>query len=102
MDTLPGTSSRIDRTPPRSEAWNTVRIFFSSFFCQYGASQQWAEPVTGSSFIPTEGAKNRLTKSNPGMDALDVTITLRMGIFDRLEKSGVIFRTKCSYTTSIK
>ena len=30
---------------------------------QYGASSQCAEPVTGSSFTPSAGAKKRLTKS---------------------------------------
>jgi hypothetical protein len=96
-----GIQPDLDHTP-RPEAWYAVSVFFFSFFCQYCARRQWAEPVTGSSFTPTEGAKNQLTKSNPCVEARDVTMTPRMGILERPEKSGAIFRTSCSDNTSMR
>ena len=44
---------------------------------QYGAKVQCADPVAGSSGMPTAGAKTRLTQSIPGRSPAAVTMTQR-------------------------
>jgi hypothetical protein len=39
-------------TPVRFEAWKPTSAVLSSFFPQYGARYEWADPVTGSSLMP--------------------------------------------------
>ena len=88
-------------SPPRAltrRACSWVRL---SRAAQYGASVQWAEPVTGSSGMPRPGAKNRDTKSTPGSSPGAVTIT---GASTRISAamSGLTARTAAadSSTTS--
>ena len=40
-------------SPPRAETWRAKSLAFPRRFAQYGTSVQWAEPVTGSSGMPT-------------------------------------------------
>jgi len=47
--------------PPRGLSCLAVNRRFPSRSDQYGASMQLMEPVTGSSSMPTEGAKKRQT-----------------------------------------
>src|SRR5947209_17859424 len=69
---------------------------------QYGPRQQCAEPQTGSSSTPTLGAKNRETKSNPGVSARAVTITPRTGSAASAGMLGLSPRTAASEASSTR
>jgi len=94
--------TRTRTTPPRSETWQATNSFLLSRSFQNGPRQQCAEPVTGSSFIPIVGAKKRETKSYPFEAATLVTIIPRIGNLLSKAKSGFMFRTVSSESTSTR
>ena len=75
-------------SPPLEDSWWAIIWFFFNCLYQYGISKQWAEPVTGSSLMPTFGPKKRETKSEslPGA----VTIIPLCGNFFNNSKFGEI------------
>ena len=62
MRTLSPLSSQ-NNTPPLSDNCWAINEVLLSLSDQYGINVVWAEPVTGSSFTPADGAKNLETKS---------------------------------------
>src|SRR5450759_1432387 len=81
-------SSRMWTMPPRQDTWAPTNSLRPVRVDHHGARVQWAEPVTGSSGIPTRGAKTRDTQSMPGWEAAAVTIMARVSIAARAVRSG--------------
>ena len=86
--------------PPRAEHWNPATSVFLSFSPQYGPRQQWAEPVTGSSGTPADGAKNREIKSTSGRSEAEVTMIPRAGRAARAAMSGSQSQTSAAVGSS--
>ena len=74
--------------PPRAEACSPTSSARPSRSAQNGASAQCAEPVTGSSSMPTPGAKKRLTQSMPSRSPGAVTMTPRASTAARARDVG--------------
>ncbi len=80
-------TTRVRTTPDRAEACRPTSSSRPSRADHSAASAVCALPVTGSSGMPTAGAKNRETKSNPS-DPAAVTATPRRVSAARRVKSG--------------
>jgi hypothetical protein len=76
--------------------------FFRSLAIQNGPRLQCAEPVTGSSLIPSRGANTRETISYPIDEARLVIIIARAGICASVFRLGRSERTVSSESTSTR
>src|SRR5690606_21571088 len=92
-------AKRTCSAPPRSEACSASSSVAPSRCCHQVASVQCAEPVTGSSGMPTAGAKTRLTMAL-SRSPRAVTITARTGSSASAVKSGRTPRTSSAESSS--
>mmetsp|Transcript_36126 Transcript_36126/g.77037 ORF Transcript_36126/g.77037 Transcript_36126/m.77037 type:complete len:83 (-) Transcript_36126:1596-1844(-) len=68
MQTRPSSGFKMHSTkPPLSDSCLPTTTAFLSLLPKYGPNEQCAEPVTGSSSIPTFGPKKRDRKSIAGV-----------------------------------